>query len=285
MSRLLGPCIEDAAQSVTQADVSVVIETVEAAGGQVGINQVRTAEPDGKTIMVHATDLLSAFFVLGGAETDPRDLTPLSRLTNVARSIYVRDDMLPDGADYLDLVELSKTEPVLIGNAAGAAAGQLVDAFLELGGLEAARVDFDGTGPSHAAMLTGELDTSLESTAGALTFAESEPDSIRLLASLGTEDPLAAESGIPTLSELGVENADQIASIIGQSNRGFFGPPNMNADTAAVLTQIFHAVLDNPECTDPLVQTSGETLSETFEPEELSQLIETAVATLQDFSS
>lgn len=246
-TRFAQPCVEEALQEITGSSVSVLVENVEGGGGQVAAEQVYRAPPDGSRLLVSSQDILTTQQVIEGATYDVREMTVIGQIADISLAVMVREGVLPEGGDFMDLIERSQEQPILWGGSGLEITQKLLFHYLAEGGndIQVDTVEFEGTSEAIASMLREELEVYFVTLPTAIQQAKANPE-LSVIAATAAEVPENVE--VPTLTELGIANADEIANAAGGSRRIFIGPPDMDENAAAALRSAFEQALTDSDC-------------------------------------
>ena len=183
---------------------TVVVENKAGAGGIVGNETVKSAPPDGSTILLTPVATMAAFPHSHGASLryDPfRDFEPIAHLANFQLSLLVNAGI--PARNVAEYVALVKKDPKM-GDYASAAAGSLPHYFGVLfarsAGIDMTHIPYKGTGPALQALAGGEIKAAMFVLADALTLVRA--GKARVLAVSGSSRS-ALTPDVPTFKELG----------------------------------------------------------------------------------
>ncbi|HEY9281830.1 MAG TPA: tripartite tricarboxylate transporter substrate binding protein [Eoetvoesiella sp.] len=186
----------------------IVIENKPGAGGNIGVQQVARAKPDGYTIMIVANGMAVNPSLYRKLNYDPiKDFDPISLLAYVP-NILVTQSTRSDANSVADVLALAKAEPEKYTYASAGVgtsihlAGEL---FKNLGKVEMLHIPYKGSGPAVTDLLGGQVDFMFDS----ITSAKPHLDSGRLKAlAVTTPKRSATLPDVPTVAESGLEGYD-----------------------------------------------------------------------------
>jgi tripartite-type tricarboxylate transporter receptor subunit TctC len=192
------------AQKVTDSGTKVVVDNRPGGAGTLAATAVKTAAPDGSTLLLASVGTFASnVSLIANLTYDPfKDFAPVSLLFSQASVLAVPADL--PAASVKDLVALAKSRPAGLSYA-----GQSVDATGHLLGAMLARatgapmtlVPYRGAAPAVTDLLAGRVD--LFFTSYATVHSHVEAGKVRLLAITTAErDPLLPRT--PTVVELGL---------------------------------------------------------------------------------
>lgn len=229
--RLLGPGLT---QRLGQP---VVIENKPGAGGNIAMETVARAVPDGYTVGVGAGGSLGLNGLTGQRMSyDPlKDLAPVGRVVTTPFVLVASPSLKVSNVQ--ELIALAKREPknVTIGHGGTGTLMQLTaELFRTMAGIDAVLVPYKGTGPATA-----------DAASGQVALAISDPPSAIAMAKAGRLHVLAVTSStrsqalpeVPTLAEQGLRDYESVGWFAMVAPAGT--PPailqRLNADLNAVL--------------------------------------------------
>jgi tripartite-type tricarboxylate transporter receptor subunit TctC len=180
-----------------------VIENKGGGGGNLAMNDVARAEPDGYTLIVgHVGSLAMTPFMEKNPGYDVnRDFAPVSLLAKIP-NIFVVHSSVP-ATDLREFVQLAKKEPGKLnyGSAGNGSAGHLAMEYLKLvSGMDLQHVPYKGTGPNLVDLVAGRTQASSAGTPPLMPHVKS--GKLRVIA-VGTPKRLASLPDVATVAEQG----------------------------------------------------------------------------------
>jgi tripartite-type tricarboxylate transporter receptor subunit TctC len=229
-----------AAQHYTQIwGQSFVVDNRVGAGGSIGVEIVAKSAPDGHTLLVTSSGVVTNA-VLRPQGYDPvRDLAPVSRLTSNPY-IVILTPAVP-AANVKELVALAKTKPGGL-SFASAGIGSIVHMGAELltvlAGVTMTHVPYKGVADAYPAVAAGQADWMIGSPLSALPLIRAG----RLKAIAVTSNVRAkALPDLPTVAESGVPGYDVVAWF------GMFAPAHTPPAVIEKLNAEAKRALQTPE--------------------------------------
>ncbi len=219
----------------------IVIDYRAGAGGAVGAEAVKTAPPDGYTLMLANTGVM----VINPAiypklpYSTLKDFVPIARTAQQPLALIVHPSVPANSVQ--DLVKLVKAKPGQFnyGSAGNGGSSHLVpEMFKQATGTFIVHIPYRGSAPALTDLLAGQVQMMAESIPLAAQYAKQ--GRLRALAVTGRERS-SALPGVPTFAEAGVPGMDVV---------GFYGvmaPAGTPKDVVAKLSDAFRQVLENPE--------------------------------------
>jgi tripartite-type tricarboxylate transporter receptor subunit TctC len=231
---------------------NVVIDNKAGAGGNIGLDFVAKAAPDGYTIgMGQASNLAINPSLYAKMPFDPlKDLTPIVSIAEQPVVLTVRaDSPLKTLADF---VQAAKAQPGKVGiaQAGNGTVGHLAGEMLERrAGIQVLQVPYKGAGQAMTDLLGGQVETYFGSTGSVM--AQLAAGKIRALA-VSSARRISALPDVPTIAEQGYPGFDATTWL------GLVGPAGMPADGVARINAGAVKILARPEVKDKLVQEGSE---------------------------
>ncbi len=183
----------------------VYIENKGGGGGNVAMQDVARAEPDGYTLIIgHIGSLAVNPYIYDDLPFDTnRDFAPVSLLAKVPSIFVVHADV--PAKDLREFVALAKKQPgkLFYGSAGNGSAGHLAFEYLKLvAGIDIVHVPYKGTGPNLIDLVAGRTQATAAGTPPLLPHVKSgklrviavgSPRRLSILPDVGT----VAEQGYP----------------------------------------------------------------------------------------
>jgi tripartite-type tricarboxylate transporter receptor subunit TctC len=146
----------------------ILIVNKTGAQGTIGLNYLISQKPDGYTLLVVGTDLVLGPHV-GTTTHTYRDVTPLAMINADPMVIFVRADGAFNTVD--DLVANAKKNPGVISIGTSGLMGELnTSTFENKTNIKFNRIPYPGTAPEIVAVLGGQIDAGVTTTAEVSAF-------------------------------------------------------------------------------------------------------------------
>jgi tripartite-type tricarboxylate transporter receptor subunit TctC len=194
------------ARSIAQAlekhlGTTTVVVNKPGAGGVVGAKEVANAEPDGYTVGVFSSAVVSAqYTVETGTDLDDYEIAGVMEISPAA--LAVNYDAPWETLN--ELVEAGDNEPgsIRLGMIPGASAQVFAGGFTDAAGIEATMVPFDSDAPGVTALAGGHIDAHVAVPASYKALVEAKK--IRVLG-VAAENRMSTFPDIPTMREQDVD--------------------------------------------------------------------------------
>lgn len=232
------------AESVKDSLGNVIIENRPGAGGNIGLNQVSRAKPDGKTLGIAAVATMAINPWLYAsmpydAASDFAAITPIARVPNVLVMNSERAKELGI-ANVQDLIAYAQghANQLNYGSGGNGSAGHLAgELFKQMGQLEAVHIPYNGANPAQLALLSKEVDFNFDNLAAAAANIRAG----KLLAlAVTTEESSPLLPGVPSM-------AQTLPGFTIDTWWGLVAPANTPAGTIAELNKAFTQALESEQ--------------------------------------
>ena len=240
-----------AKQLATILKQPVIIDNRPGASGNIGIELLTRAAPDGYTIAMGSFGPLAVNpWIYPKVNFDPKALVPIILLEKSPLVLAV-----PAAKPYrtvADVVAAAKAKPggLNIANAGPGGAHHLsAELFESAAGIDMVGVPFKGGGPAASALLAGQVDMMFEQTGAALPSIQA--GKIRPIAVTSVKR-LSSMPDVPTFIEAGYPQ-------VSVSNwMGYVAPKGTPPAVVAKLQQAFARAIEHAEVKDRILSQSNE---------------------------
>ena len=257
-ARLLAPALS---KSIGQ---QVVVDNRSGASGIIGTAAAARAAPDGYTLLINTTPLVTNTLMYKKVPYDVlKDFEPISVLSSTPSMLSVHPSVPANSVR--ELLALAKTRPGALNYASAGVgtnphiAGEL---FNYLGKVNILAVQFKGGGPALVAAISGEVGVAFSAVAGATGYVETGR-----LRALGVTSltPVKALPGVPPIAEAGLPGYEFVAWFIVAAPKGT--PP----DIIGQLNEHFLKVVKSPEMVQKMERAGIDVIGTT--PEEAAKTL------------
>lgn len=217
---------------------TVVVENRPGANGNIGVNSVATAAPDGYTLTLCAIGACASNASLYEMPYDVRTaLRPVFWAASTMNMLTIRKDL--GVSSVAEFVELAKSRELLYSSSGAGSAHHLSSELLGSSfGVKFVHVPFSGAAPALQELLAGRIDFMVENVSTVIPHYNE--GNVGGLAVTGPQrHPSLPDT--PTLVELGYDD------LVIQAWFGFAGPAGMPDDVTATLNAAFNAAFQRPE--------------------------------------
>jgi len=216
----------------------VVVENRTGAGGNIGSEYVARMPPDGYTLLIAPSTIVTAPALVPRLPFDPiRDFTPIAQAASHPQILIVHPSV--QARTVAELVALARTQPVAYGSAGVGVSSHLLGAlFAMVANVELTHVPFSGTAPAHAAVLGGQVQAVFQNPT--LAVPAVQDGRVRALATTGTTRWRDLPD-VPTFAELGYAGFEPVTWY------GVVGPARMSSGIVERAEGAILAALRTPE--------------------------------------
>ncbi len=227
---------------------TVVVENRPGAGGNVGVDLVTKAAPDGHTIVMGAlsTHAVNPHLYAKMPFEPLRDTVAITQVGDVPNILVIGPSVKADSV--ADLVRLIKANPkgFNYGSGGNGSGGHLAGAlFADRIGVPIEHIPYQGGAPQLNALLSGETQFTFDNLANA--FPQIEAGKLKPLA-VTTPKRSAQVPNVPTMGEAGIPGFD-ISTWF-----GIFAPAGTPADIVQKLATASIAALKDPATVERLAK-------------------------------
>ena len=181
----------------------IIIDNKPGGGGNVAMQDVARADPDGYTLIIgHIGTLAVNPFMFESLPFDTnRDFTAVSLLAKIPNIFVVHADV--PAKDLREFVALAKREPgkLYYGSAGNGSAGHLAFEYLKLvAGIDVVHVPYKGTGPNLIDLVAGRTQATSAGTPPLMPHVKS--GKLRIIG-VGSAKRISVVPDVPTMAEQG----------------------------------------------------------------------------------
>ena len=237
------------AEKVKDSLGPVVVENRPGAGGNLGMDLVAKAAPDGLTIGMGAvaTHAINPWLYAKIPNDPIRDFTPITLVAQVPNVLVMNVDVAKKLgiASVADLVAYAKKNPGTLnyGSGGNGSAGHLAgEMFKSQAGVFMVHIPYAGGPPAQLALVSGQVDLNFDNLAAA--SANIKSGKLKAVA-MTTAKRSSAMPEVPTIAETGATYG--LATFDINTWFGLFGPAGMPAATTQRLNKAFTEALASPE--------------------------------------
>jgi tripartite-type tricarboxylate transporter receptor subunit TctC len=241
----------------------VVVENRAGAGGNIAVDYVAKAAPDGYLLVLANVGALAVNPHILKTPYDPlKDLTPISMAAVFANVLVVQPTLpVKTLADY---VKLAREKELTYASSGIGGAGHLAGELLKgMAKANLVHVPYKGGGPAMQGFLGGQVDSFFATPISSISQIRS--GKARAIATTGSKRA-ALMPDVPTVAESGYPGYEAL------NWYGFLGPARMPKDVLERLNRDIVKALANPEAVAQLNKTGVEPQSST--PAEFGKYIE-----------
>ena len=247
-----------------QIGQQIVVENRAGAGGNIAVDHVAKAAPDGYTIVLANVGALAVNPHILKTPYDPlKDLTPISMAAEFANVLVVQPSLPVNNLG--DLIKLAKEKPGTVTYASSGigGAGHLAGELLaKVAGITLVHVPYKGGGPAMQGFLGGQVDSFFATPISSIS--QIRAGKAKAVATTGSKRA-ALMPDVPTVAEAGYKGYEAL------NWYGFLAPRGTPRDIVERLNKEIVKALANPQVVAALHKTGTEPKSST--PEEFAAYI------------
>lgn len=241
-----------AEQLTTQKQWQVIVDNRPGAAGNIGLDQVAKAQPDGYTLAMAQTSNMAINPALYSKMLfDPlKDLEPIVQVCAQPVVLVVRNES--PFKSLADVVRAARKEPgkYTVAQAGMGTVGHLAGEMLtRAAGIEMMQVPYKGAGPAMNDLIGGQVDTYIGSAASVM--GQLQAGKIRGLA-VTSSQRLQALPQVPTVAEQGHKDFEATTWL------GLVGPAGLPAEVVRAVNAAVVEVMSGKAVRDRLVAEGNE---------------------------
>jgi tripartite-type tricarboxylate transporter receptor subunit TctC len=268
LPRLIGPKLTEAWGQ------PVIVENKPGAGGNIGMDLVAKAAPDGYTLVVGPNgNLVVNPHLYPNLPYDVfRDFTPVTLVATFSNLLVVHPDV--PAKSVTELIALAKARPgtLTYGSPGTGSQPHLGGEFLKLmAGIDIIHVPYNGTAPALRDLLGGQITFMFAQTSAALPQVQA--GKLRALG-VASQKRAAQLPDVPTVGESGLPGFEAV------SWYALLAPSATPKEITAKLQTEIARILQLPDVKEKLAAQGGEGVGNT--PEQLTTLLRTESARYAD---
>jgi len=247
----------------------VVIENRPGAAGNIGIELVAKAQPDGYTILLTTPSITISPSLYKKLNYDPvRDLAPISLVAEIPNLFLVRPSLpVKSLKEFVDYARANPGKLNFGGSGIGSSTHLATVLFMSLAKVNLVNVTYKGSSQALIGMLGGEIDVIVIGPTSAMP--QIQAGRVRALAVLRNER-LPSLPNVPTIKEAGIDNSEVTTwygvLVPAGTPRGIIN--RLNAEWIRIAAM--------PDTLEKMQNAGVETLSGT--PEQFAELIKAEIA-------
>ncbi len=250
----------------------IVVENRVGASGNIGVQQVARAAPDGYTVLVAANTISAAPWLYQNLQYDPvADFAPVAKLAITKFALVVHPSVEAKGA--ADLIALARKNPGQINFASPGIATPhhlALELFRQTVGIDVTHIPYKGTAQATTDLIGGRAQATF--TPVHTVLSQVQAGKLRILAIAG-EKRAPWFPDIPTLTEEGIKGVDS------DGWAAFFVPVRTPAEIVRRLSEETLAILALPELRETVFKQG--VVVDPAGPEGLASLLKSDLAKWQ----
>ncbi|MFA5580679.1 MAG: tripartite tricarboxylate transporter substrate binding protein [Paracoccaceae bacterium] len=234
----------------------VVVENRPGGGSMLGSAHVARSAPDGYTLLVTTSAIVTSPAVLSDIPFDPRaDLQPIG-LTGYIPMVFVGGPST-EGATLTEFVAEARERPLFAATAGlGTTTHFTVEMLIQAAGIEMDVVHYGGGGEAIVAVMGGHADIYASTPASSLDHIRN--GTLRGLGVAG-DSRTTVLPDVASTDELGFEGVNASFWL------GVLAPGGISEETAAYINESMNAVLENPAMQEQLAAFDLQVVTTTVE--------------------
>jgi len=194
------------AQSMNKSGMTMVVENVSGAGGNIGATYVSRAAADGYTLLFHQLGMVISPFLYSKLDYNPLDFEPIGMVAYQANVLISRPDMVAGGFQgLLAYLKTNKDKLSFASTGLGGASDLCAILFKNATGVDIKVIPYRATAPALTDLLGGNVDLLCDSVATATSYIQA--GSVRAYG-VTTLTRASSLPDVPTLDELGLKGFD-----------------------------------------------------------------------------
>jgi tripartite-type tricarboxylate transporter receptor subunit TctC len=232
----------------------VLVENRAGASGNIGADAVAKSAPDGYTLLMATTGVMSINQALYKNLTydAAKELEPVAFVASITNVLIVASDSaLKSVADVLATARRAPGQLSFASSGAGSSTHMSAELFKSMAGVNLLHVPYKGSGPAMLDLISGRVSLMFENMPGAVPHIKA--GKVRALAQTGLKrtPPLL---DVPTVAEAGVAGYESL------SWSGIALPAGVPRDIVARLNREINTILAHPEMRQKLAEQGAEAI-------------------------
>jgi len=247
-----------------QIGQQVIVENRAGAGGNIAVDHVAKAAPDGYTIVLANVGALAVNPHILKTPYDPlKDVLPISMAAEFANVLVVQPSLpINSVADYVNYAKKNAGKLTYASSGIGGAGHLSGELLKSMAKIDIVHVPYKGGGPAMQGFLGGQVDSFFATPISSISQIRS--GKARAVATTGSKRA-ALMPDVPTIAEAGYQGYEAL------NWYGFLAPRGTPKDIIERLNREIVKALANPQVVAALHKTGTEPKSST--PEEFAQYI------------